>query len=147
MTNDRRPLLVALAALAAVQLAHLLDVLRYAPEASFPGVLNDPLAMVGIGLATVAFAAVLLGWRGARGLAIAAGAGVSVGFTLYHGIPFDLGVNNPYWGPNGSADLIRWLTVLAAIGVGAWAAWLAWTARAGVAEPEPARTGLVSAGG
>lgn len=125
MTDRRRTLLFALAALALVQLAHLLDVLRYADEAEFPSVLLDPLALVGIGAATVAFVSVLRRWRTAREIAIAAGGGVAVGFTLYHGIPFDIGVNNPYWGGDADSDPIRWLTVLAAIAVGAWAVWLA----------------------
>ena len=123
--RTRTRLLVALAALAVVQLAHLLDVLRYAEDAEFPSVLGDPLALTGIGMALAAFVAVLRGWRLARELAIAAGAGVAIGFTLYHGIPFDIGVNNPYWGADADSDLIRWLTVLAAIAVGAVVARLA----------------------
>jgi len=51
-------------------------------------------------------------------------AGLStVGFVLYHGMPVDIGVTNPYWGPDAEvADAIQWATVLAAIAVGAWAA-------------------------
>lgn len=125
MPNRRPTLLLALATLAAVQLAHLLDVLRYADDATFPSVLADPLAIVGITAASVASVAVARRWRHARNIAITAGGSVAVGFTLYHGIPIDLGVNNPYWGPDGHADLIRWLTVLAAIAVGGWSARLA----------------------
>ncbi len=118
-------LLVALLALALVQLAHLLDVFRYADHARWSSVLLDRPALFGIGAAAVAFIAVSRRERFARQLAAGAGGIVAVGFTLYHGIPFDLGVNNPYWGPDADADLVRWLTVLAAIAVGGWTVWLA----------------------
>jgi hypothetical protein len=111
----RRRLLLALLALAFAQLGHLLDVLRYARGAEFPSVLIDPAALFGIAAALVVFFAVLNQEPFARGLAIAAGASVAIGFTLYHGIPVRIGRNNPYWGPDGHADVIRWLTVLTAI--------------------------------
>ncbi len=126
--RSRTLLLVALVALALVQLAHLLDVMRYSHDAEFPSVLVDRQALIGIVAAIVAFLAVLTRAPRARELAMLAGGGVAVGFTLYHGIPFDLGVNNPYWGPDGNADLIRWLTVLAAIALGLSTVWLAFRA-------------------
>ena len=125
MTKRRHLMLLALAVLAVVQLGHLLDVLRYDPHASFPSVLQNPRAFLGIGLAGLAFLAVQMQWRVARRLALFAGGGVAIGFILYHGIPFDTGANNPYWGEHGHADLIRWLTVLATIAVGVWVAILA----------------------
>ena len=125
MTKRRQLMLLALAGLVIVQLGHLLDVLRYDPHASFPSVLAKPRAFLGIGLAALAFIAVQMRWRVARGLALFAGGGVAIGFILYHGIPFDLGANNPYWGAHSHADLIRWLTVLATIAVGFWVALLA----------------------
>ncbi len=119
-------LLFALLALAVVQVAHLLDVFRYSEDAKLSSVLFDRQALLGIGAAAVAFIAVLREERFGRLLAAVAGGIVAAGFTLYHGIPFDLGVNNnPYWGPHGHADLIRWFTVLTAIGVGVWTVWLA----------------------
>jgi hypothetical protein len=125
VTDPRRRLLAALLLLALVQLAHLLDGLRYAKDAEFPSVLNDPAAIFGVALSLVAFVAVARRDKIARGLAMLAGAAVAVGFVLYHGIPFRLRRNNPYWGPDGHADLIRWLTVLAAIAVGVWTMQLA----------------------
>lgn len=125
MTKRHHLMLLALVSLAIVQLGHLLDVLRYDPDASFPSVLENPRAFLGIGLAALAFIAVQMQWRVARGLALFAGGGVAIGFILYHGIPFDLGANNPYWGAHSHADLIRWLTVLATIAVGFWVAILA----------------------
>lgn len=128
MTTDRK-LLIGTAALALVQLAHLLDVLRYGDDASFPGVLLDPLGLVGVGSAAAAFVALAAGRRYGTTLALVAGGAVAVGFTLYHGIPTDLGVNNPYWGSSGSrADAIQWLTVIGAIAIGAWTALVAWSA-------------------
>ena len=76
-------------------------------------------------LALVAFLAVAMRSEYGPHLAVLAGVAVSLGFVLYHGIPFKVGVNNPYWGPNGHADAIRWFTVLTAIGVGLVVVWLA----------------------
>lgn len=120
----RNRALAALAALALVQLFHLLDVLRYADEAEFPAVLVDPLAVTGIGAATVAAVAVARNKPTGPQLTTAAGGAVAIGFLLYHGIPVDIGLNNPYWGPDSDgADAIRWISVLGAIGAGAIAAW------------------------
>jgi hypothetical protein len=125
--NTDKKLLIGTAALALIQLAHLLDVLRYGEDATFPGVLLDPLGLFGVGIATAAFAAVLTRPVTGRAFAVAAGGAVALGFTLYHGIPFDLGVNNPYWNTSGSqADAIQWLTVIGAIAIGTWTAYTAW---------------------
>lgn len=138
--NTDKKLLIGTAALALVQLAHLLDVLRYADNAAFPAVLFDPLGVLGVGIAAAAFIAVAAKLEIGRTLALVAGATVAVGFTLYHGIPFDLGVNNPYWDTSGSqADAIQWLTVIGAIAIGASTAHTAWypakrTARASTAH-------------
>jgi len=121
----RRRLLVGTAALAAVQLVHLLDVLRYDDDASFPDVLGDPQAVVGIGLAAVAMLLLALQHPAARAMTITASVVVALGFVLHHGIPFDLdGVNNPYWtfGAGNRADWFRWTTVLVLIALGAWTA-------------------------
>jgi hypothetical protein len=125
--NTRSKLLIGTAALAIVQFAHLLDVLRYADNATFPAVLLDPLGLFGVGVAAAAFVAVAAKLEIGTTLALLAGTTVAVGFTLYHGIPFDLGVNNPYWDTSGSqADAIQWLTVIGAIAIGAWTAHTAW---------------------
>ncbi len=125
--SNRTKLLAGTGALALVQLTHLLDVLRYSDTATFPRVLADPIALTGIGTATLAFAALAIHRPGGATLALVAGSAIALGFTLYHGLPFDLGVNNPYWGTGeSSADLIQWSTVIGAIAVGAWTARTAW---------------------
>lgn len=125
--SNRTKLLTGTGALALVQLAHLLDVLRYSDTATFPGVLADPIAVTGIGTATLAFAALAAHRPAGTTLALVAGSAIGLGFTLYHGIPLNLGVNNPYWGTNESnADLIQWGTVIGAIVIGAWTARTAW---------------------
>lgn len=122
----RRRLLLGTGLLVAVQVGHLLDVLRYAEDVALVEVLVDPLAWVGIGIALTAFLAVAARHRAARRLAALAGAGVATGFLLYHGIPVDLGANNPYWGvPGADADAIMWASVLVLIAVGAWTAAIA----------------------
>lgn len=124
-TQLRMRSLIALAVLALVQAGHLLDVLRYADDAGFPAVLADPLAITGIGAATLALITVATRQRIGPLAAIAAGGGVAIGFLLYHGLPIDIGINNPYWGPDSEgADAIQWITVLGAITAGLWAAWL-----------------------
>ena len=133
-TTVRRRLLAGTAGLIAVQLIHLLDVLRYVPEATFPGVLGDPLAAVGIGLATFAFVLLLAGRPSARRTTIVAAAAVAGGFVLHHGIPVELGTNNPYWTfeAGNRADFLRWATVVVLIVLGAWTAVTAW--RSGAPE-------------
>ena len=125
----RRRLLAGTALLAAVQLAHLVDVLRYDDNATFPRVLADPLALVGIGGATYAFVALALGRPAGVTAALVAGATVAAGFVIVHGLPAEVGINNPYWTPadGNRADAIRWATVIGAIGIGAWTAWTAWS--------------------
>jgi len=126
LTERRRvSLIVALALLATVQLAHILDELRYSRDAEFPGVLMEQNGQLGIVLALVACLAVAMRWNKAPQIAALAGGLVAAGFVLYHGIPFKIGVTNPYWGPAGHADAIRWLTVLTAIALGIWSVWLA----------------------
>jgi hypothetical protein len=124
----RTRLLAGIAGLAVIQLVHLLDVLRYVEEASFPGVLADPLAAVGIGVAVIALATLLLRRKSARTWTIVASVSVALGFVLHHGIPVELGTNNPYWtfDDGNRADAFRWATVIALIALGAWTAVTAW---------------------
>lgn len=120
-SSVRSRLLVGTAALAALQLVHLLDVLRYDDTASFPGVLIDLQAIVGIGLASVAFVLLVLRHPAARVTTIVASLVVSLGFVLHHGIPVHLaGLTNPYWtsADGNRADWFRWTTVLVIIAVG-----------------------------
>lgn len=124
--SHRTKLVAATAALALTQIAHLFDVLRYDDSATIPELLTDPLALLGITIAGVAFVAVVTNSTHARAPAAFAGGFVAAGFLLYHGIPFDIGANNPYWG-SGSADLIQWATVISAITAGAVTLWLALT--------------------
>jgi hypothetical protein len=120
----RTKLVAATAALTLTQVAHLVDVLRYDDSATIRELLTDPPAALGITLAGIAFAALVMKSHHARVIAAIAGGSVGTGFILYHGIPVDLGANNPYWG-SGTADLIQWATVIAAITAGATTLWLA----------------------
>ena len=130
-TSVRRRLLVGTAALAGLQLFHLVDVLRYDRTASFPGVLVDRQAIIGMGLTAVAFALLTRRHPAARLLTIVASAVVAVGFVLHHGIPVQVdGVTNPYWtaADGNRADWIRWTTVLAIIAIGVSTGLTAWRA-------------------
>ena len=125
----RRRLLLGTGLLVVVQVGHLLDVVRYYEDATVIGALANPLGWVGIGVALAAFLTVAADHASARGMAMLAGLGVGVGFLLYHGIPVDLGANNPYWGtPDANADAIMWGSVIALILIGAWTARTAWAA-------------------
>ncbi len=135
VSNVRRRLLVGTSALAALQFVHLLDVLRYDDSASFPGVLLDPLAIIGIGLASIAFVLLVVRHPAARVMTIVASAVVAVGFVLHHGVPLHVaGLTNPYWTPaeGNRADWFRWATVLVIIAVGALLGTTAWRA-----SPDP----------
>jgi hypothetical protein len=129
--NVRRRLMVGTAALAVLQVVHLLDVLRYDATASFPGVLADRQAVVGIGLASFAFVLLVVGHPAARVMTIAASVVVAAGFVLHHGIPVHIdGLTNPYWtsADGNRADWFRWATVLVLIALGAGTAIAAWRA-------------------
>jgi hypothetical protein len=140
----RQRLLLGTGLLVVVQVGHLLDVVRYYEDATVAGAVANPLGWVGIGVALAAFLTVAADHASARRMAMLAGFGVGVGFLLYHGIPVDLGANNPYWGtPDANADAIMWASVIALILIGAWTAWTSWAAGATSADEEqqdPART-------
>ncbi len=122
--SRRRSLLFGSGALALVQLFHLVDELRYDRSATFPGVLFNPLGLLGVGVAAVGCIAVAARARHARRLVRFAGYAVCIGFLFRHAIPFHLGIaNNPYWTHHGmGADFIRWTTVIVIVGLSAWLA-------------------------
>jgi len=128
-SSVRQRLTMGMAALAVLQLFHLLDVLRYDHTASFPGVLVDRQAIIGMGLTAVAFVLLARAHPAARLLTIVASAIVVVGFVIHHGIPAQIdGVTNPYWtaADGNRADLIRWTTVLVIIAIGTVTGIAAW---------------------
>lgn len=102
--RDRTAL--GLAALAALQLLHLLDDLRTDPEAN----LLRPQPVLGIGGTLVALFLIRRGAPAGRVLALVAAGLVTWGFLLSHGIPVEVGPSKPYWG-DGSADALQWLGV------------------------------------
>src|SRR4051812_14203322 len=101
---------LALAALAALQLLHLLDDLRTDDGADLAGVLLRPQPVIGIGGTLAALVLVRRGNPLGRTLALTAAGLVAFGFVLSHGIPEDTGPTHPYWG-DGSADALQWLGV------------------------------------
>lgn len=107
----RLSLVRALVALAAVQFLHLIDSLRTADNASFPGVFAEPQAIAGIGGSLLAAAAVSRGWPSGLLLSRVAGSLVGLGFLVSHGLPWESARTEPYWG-EGSADVLQWLGVL-----------------------------------
>ena len=100
----------ALAALAALQLLHLLDELRTDEAADLAGLLLRPQPIVGIGGALAALVLVRRGSPLGRTLALWLAAAVALGFLLSHGIPVESARTKPYWG-DGSADVVQWLGV------------------------------------
>lgn len=105
---------LALGALAALQVVHLLDSLRTDDDASFPRVLLTPQAVLGIGGAVTALVLERHGYRLARRLAAVVAGLVGLGFVVVHGVPFASDRTEPYWG-DGSADAAQWLGVLAVL--------------------------------
>ena len=140
VTSARRRLIIGTAALAVLQLFHLIDVLRYDNAASFPGVLVDRQAIIGMGLTAIAFALLVRRHEAARMLTIVASTVVAIGFVLHHGIPVQIeGVTNPYWtaADGNRADWIRWTTVIAIIAIGVGTGLSAWRASPDVVRGQP----------
>ncbi len=83
----------------------------------------------------------MLGGRSARSWVIVASGAVALGFVLHHGIPVELGVNNPYFTveDGNRADWFRWLTVIVLVALGGWTALSAW--RTTAIPGQRARTG------
>jgi hypothetical protein len=110
MKNLRDRIALGLAALAVLQLLHLLDELRTDTAADFAETVLRPQPIVGIGGTLVALVAVHRGARAGRPLALAVAGLVAIGFVLSHGIPAEGARTEPYWG-DGSADVLQWLGV------------------------------------
>lgn len=125
-TRDR--IALALAALAGLQLLHLLDELRSDTTADLAEVLIRPQPILGVGGTVAAFVAVRRGARAGRPLALAVAGLVALGFVLSHGIPVETARTEPYWG-DGSADTIQWLGVTLILACCAAVAALAWRRR------------------
>lgn len=100
----------ALAALATLQLLHLLDELRTDEASDLAGLLFRPQPIVGIGSVVAAFFLVRRGSQLGRMLALWSAGLVAFGFLLSHGIPVESARTKPYWG-DGSADVVQWLGV------------------------------------
>src|SRR5215217_6268609 len=94
--RDRTAL--ALAALAALQLLHLLDELRTDEASDLAGLLFRPQPIVGIGSAVAAWFLVRRGSELGRMLALWSAGLVAFGFLLSHGIPVESARTKPYWG-------------------------------------------------
>jgi len=99
---------LALAALAVLQLLHLLDDLRTDETADLAGIFLRPQPVIGIGGALAALVLIRRGDPRGRTLALAVAGLVAFGFVLSHGFPEDTGPTHPYWG-DGSADPLQWL--------------------------------------
>ena len=56
-----------------------------------------------------------------RLLATWTGLAVAVGFVVYHAVPWTSPLTNPYLGQ--PVGVPAWLSVIAAVGAGAWCAW------------------------
>ncbi len=115
MAPSRR-LIWAAAALPVLQIVHGIVP---GPEGQVEGAFGKVIGTIGTTLGFLALLAVLRGWPGATRLVRIAGAGVPLAFILYHALPLETVVSQPYWG-DGAASLAQWLTVFAVIAAGAW---------------------------
>jgi hypothetical protein len=100
----------ALAALAVLQVLHLLDELRTDEAADLAGLLLRPQPIIGIGGTVVAAVMVHRQAPLGRMLALWAAGLVAFGFLLSHGIPAETARTKPYWG-EGTADVLQWFGV------------------------------------
>jgi hypothetical protein len=126
--RTRSLLLTGTAALAILQFLHSLDVLRYTDNVRLSALFLKPDVVVGIGSCLAACALLYRRSPAARVWTIGGPTLVVVGFIQHHLLPTYSGGANPYYtfedGLRG--DFIRWITVLAIVGVGAWTAFTAW---------------------
>lgn len=112
-------LAVASSVLAVAQLVHGLVPTAEELDGGGPvGFYGGILLLIGSLVVAVA-AALRLSWAPPLGLAV--GLTVAVGFALYHAIPVASPVTNPY--PGEPVGLPAWLTVVGAVGAGAWCAY------------------------
>ena len=83
-------------------------------------------------IALAASIASLVGLRGGKPWAVPllglTGISIAVGFLLYHALPIHSAVTNPYV-DEPKIGVLQWAPVIAAIGIGLWAAWEAYRAR------------------
>lgn len=105
---------LALGALAALLIVHLLDGLRTDDDASFPAVLLSPQAMLGIGGSVAALVLERRRHAAARRLAAIVAGLIALGFVVVHGVPFASDRTEPYWG-DGSADATQWVGLAAVL--------------------------------
>lgn len=110
MTDIRDRIVLGLAALALLQVLHLLDELRTGESSDLAEAFLRPQPILGIGGALAALVAVRRGARAARSLALTVAGVIALGFVLSHGIPVENARTKPYWG-DGSADVLQWLGV------------------------------------
>lgn len=112
---------LALAAglLLAAQLAHLIEVIAFGPVSiDGEGGIGEPLGLLGLIGAGMAMIAAINRRSYSIPLAIASGAGVAVGFVLYHGAPIHSQLTNTYW---GRGTVLDWAVVVLCVAAGAWA--------------------------
>jgi hypothetical protein len=122
-----RKLALASGALLAAQVLHLVEVIAAGPVGiEGEGGIGEPLGLLGLIGAGVAMIAALNRRTYAIPFAIASGAGVALGFLLYHGAPIHSQFTNTYW---GRGTVLDWAVVLLCVAAGAWTASVAWEMR------------------
>jgi hypothetical protein len=115
---DRNRLVAPAAALIAIQAIHG----AIPAETDAEGYTGLVLGAVALVASIAAFVGVVRGRSWARTLLGTTGASIAVGFVLYHALPIHGPLTNPYFG-EPKIGLVQWAPVIAAIAIGAWAAW------------------------
>src|SRR5947209_4298827 len=114
-----RRLALASGLLLGAQILHLVEVIAAGPVGiKGEGGIGEPPGLLGLIGAGMALIAALNRRSYAIPLAIASGAGVAVGFLLYHGAPIHSQLTNTYW---GRGTVLDWAVVLLCVAAGAWA--------------------------
>ena len=143
MNTTRDGTTLALAALAVLQILHLLDELRTDAAADLAEIVLRPQPILGVGGTVAALVAVRRGARAGRPLALGVAGLVALGFVLSHGMPVETARTEPYWG-DGSADAIQWLGVTLILACCAAVGVLAWGRRPAAKDRPPAGLGAAS---
>jgi hypothetical protein len=124
-----RGLLWAAAALPVANVVHALAPAAHHQHEAIAGPIMGTLLTAG-GIA--AFVGVLHRRSWAPALALAVGVATIAGFALFHALPLQTAVTEPYWGENGSATAGQAATLVL---IAAVAVWLIVEARAALLRP------------
>ncbi len=132
MEQREQRLQAAAIALIAIQVIHA----AIPANTSYEGYFGLILGTISLAASIAALVGLRSGRQWATPLLGLTGASVAVGFLLYHALPIHSPFTNPYVN-EPKVGALQWAPVIAAIGIGVWAAWESYRASTPSASPRP----------